>query len=102
MALISRRRRIARWRRTLALARRGFAATGVEDDLVLSALCCCGVRKLVEEGRGTREREREREERTSQREGSRRMKGREYLSAGGVRATPSSSFVSAGCRQATY
>lgn len=85
----------------MALARRGFAATGVEDDLVLSALCCCGVRKLVEEGRGIREREREKE-RTSQREGSRRMKGREYLSAGGVRATPSSSFVSAGCRQATY
>lgn len=26
----------------------------------------------------------------------------EYLSAGGVRATPSLSFVSAGCRQATY
>ena len=101
MALVSRRRRIAR--RTLALARRGFAATGVEDDLVLSTLCCCGVRKLLEEGREKqREKEREREERTSQREGSRRMKGREYLSAGGVRATPSSSFVSAGCRQATY
>lgn len=61
MALVSRRRRIARWRRTLALARRGFAATGVEDDLVLSALCRCGVRKLVEEGRGTREKQKERE-----------------------------------------
>ena len=62
MALVSRRRRIAR--RTLALARRGFAATGVEDDLVLSTLCCCGVRKLLEEGREKqREREKERERR---------------------------------------
>ena len=57
------------------------------------ALCDYGVK---------RERERERD-RMSQREGSRRTRERESISrVGGVRATPSSSFVSAGCRQATY